>query len=77
MLDFEGSEDAPHGLLAHFRRSRDRLKDNSEVRVLNLIRQASFVNVRSVGRRTIFFGLQRVAYYSASVLNPTVMAIAC
>jgi len=69
MLDFEGPEDAPHGLLAHFRRSRDRLKDNSEGRVLSLFRQAGFANVKNVGHRAILFGLGRVAYYTASVLN--------
>ena len=39
-LDFEGSEDGVHGVLAHLLHSSKRLKGNSESRVLSLIRQA-------------------------------------
>jgi ubiquinone/menaquinone biosynthesis C-methylase UbiE len=72
MLDFERPDDAPHGLLTHFRRSRDRLKDNSERRILSLSRQAGFANVKNVGQRAILFGVGCVGYYSAS--NSTVSA---
>ena len=44
MLDFEGSEDRAHGLLAHLFHSNDRLKGNSESRVLSLMRQAGFAD---------------------------------
>jgi ubiquinone/menaquinone biosynthesis C-methylase UbiE len=66
MLDFEEPEDAPHGLLARLHRSHDRLKDNSERHILKLFRKAGFANARNTGRRAIFFGLGRVASYSAS-----------
>lgn len=69
MLSFEGPEDAPHGVLAHFRDGHNRLKDNSEHRILSLFRQAGFVNVRNSKRRTIRLGAGRIVYYRAAVTN--------
>jgi ubiquinone/menaquinone biosynthesis C-methylase UbiE len=63
MLDFEGPEDSAHGFMAHFFHSSDRLKGNSEGRVINSMRHAGFADPRKVGRRTMLFG--GVAYYRA------------
>src|SRR5207237_8448256 len=41
MLDFEGREDGAHGLLAHLLHSSDRIKYNSDRRVLSLMSHAA------------------------------------
>jgi ubiquinone/menaquinone biosynthesis C-methylase UbiE len=64
MLDFEGPQDGAHGLLARLLHHSERLKDNSEGRVLSLLKQAGFVDPRKVGRRRMLFG--GVAYYLGS-----------
>jgi ubiquinone/menaquinone biosynthesis C-methylase UbiE len=63
MLDFEGPENGTHGFLAHFLHSSDRLKDNSESRVLNFMTEAGFTDPKKVGHRTLLFG--QIAYYRA------------
>jgi ubiquinone/menaquinone biosynthesis C-methylase UbiE len=63
MLDFEGPEDGEHGFLARLLHSGHRLKDNSESRVLRLMRQAGFVDPKKVDRRAMLFG--HIAYYQA------------
>jgi ubiquinone/menaquinone biosynthesis C-methylase UbiE len=65
LLDFEGPGDGKHGLLSHLLHSNERLKDNSETAVLDLIRRAGFANAQKVGRRTMLFG--GTAYYRARV----------
>jgi len=63
MLDFEGPEDGAHGFLAHLLHSSDRMKDNSESRVLGLMSQAGFADSKKIVRRPMLFG--GVAYYRA------------
>src|SRR5947208_17095770 len=63
MLDFEGPEDGAHGFLARLLHSSDRMKDNSESRVLSVMRQAGFADPKKVGRRRMLLG--GVAYYRA------------
>jgi hypothetical protein len=63
MLDFEGPEKGPHGFLSRLIHSSERLKDNSENRVLSLMTEAGFADVKKVGHRAMFFG--NIAYYSA------------
>jgi len=65
MLDFEGPQDGTGSFLARLFHSSDRLKDNSESRVLSLMRQAGFADPKKVGCRTMLFG--GVAYYRARV----------
>lgn len=64
LLDFEGSEDHAHGFLAHLLHSNDRLRDNSQGRVVSLMRQAGFADAKKAGRRTMLFA--GVGYYRAS-----------
>jgi ubiquinone/menaquinone biosynthesis C-methylase UbiE len=64
MLDFEGSQDAAHGILAHIIHSSHRLEDNSESRVLSLMTQAGLAEPKKVGRRAMLFG--HIAYYRAT-----------
>jgi len=63
MLDFEGPEDGAHGFLTRLFHANNRLKDNSERRLLDLVQQAGFVDARKTGRRRLLFG--SVAYYRA------------
>ena len=63
MLDFEGPEHGAHGFLARFLHSSDRLKDNSESRVLGFMKEAGFVEPKKVANRTMLFG--HIAYYRA------------
>jgi ubiquinone/menaquinone biosynthesis C-methylase UbiE len=63
MLDFEGPEKGAHGLLARRLHSSDRLKDNSESRVLRFMTEAGFADPKKIGHRSMLFG--NVAYYRA------------
>jgi SAM-dependent methyltransferase len=51
MLDFEGPESGSNGVLAHLLHSSMRLKENSESRVLSLMRQSGFADPRKIERR--------------------------
>jgi ubiquinone/menaquinone biosynthesis C-methylase UbiE len=62
MLDFGGPEDV-HGFVTRLIHSAHRLQDNSEGRVLDLMRSAGFAEVKNTGRRVMLFG--RIAYYLA------------
>jgi ubiquinone/menaquinone biosynthesis C-methylase UbiE len=63
MLDFEGPEKGAHGLLSRLLHSNQRLKDNSESRVLRFMTEAGFAEPKKVGHREMFFG--HIAYYKA------------
>jgi ubiquinone/menaquinone biosynthesis C-methylase UbiE len=64
MLDFEAPEEGGHGFLARLFHSRERLKDNSEARVLARMSQAGFLTAEKIARRRMLFGA--IAYYRAS-----------
>src|SRR6266849_7627821 len=63
MLDFEGPEKSAHGILSRLLHSSERLKDNSESRVLHLMTETGFAEPKRVGHRQVFFG--HIAYYRA------------
>ena len=63
MLDFEGPEKGGHGILSRLLHSNQRLKDNSEIRVLRFMTEAGFTEPKKVGHREMFFG--HIAYYRA------------
>ena len=65
MLDFEGSEDKGHGFLGHLLHGREELIDNSESRVITLMKQAGFIEAKKVGRGSLLFA--KTAYYKATV----------
>ena len=71
LLDFTGSHDSHdsglHWHLARLFHSDDRLKDNSDARILELMRSAGFKNSEKVKEGKMLFGLLRTAYYRASV----------
>jgi ubiquinone/menaquinone biosynthesis C-methylase UbiE len=64
MLDFGGPESGG-GFLSRLIHSGHRLKDNSEDRILSLLRSAEFTDPKIVSRGTMLF--LRVVHYSASV----------
>jgi hypothetical protein len=63
MLDFEGPESGSHGVFAHLLHSSQRLKENSESRVLSLMRESGLADPRKVDRRRMLFG--HIAYFRA------------
>jgi ubiquinone/menaquinone biosynthesis C-methylase UbiE len=63
MLDFEGPDSGSHGVLAHLFHSSKRLKEDSESRVLSLMRQSGLEDPRKVDRKGMLFG--HIAYFRA------------
>jgi ubiquinone/menaquinone biosynthesis C-methylase UbiE len=63
MLDFEGPENGAHGFVSRLLHSNQRLKDNSESRVLLFMTEAGFAEPKKIGHREMFFG--HIAYYRA------------
>lgn len=65
LLDFDVTEaDAHHGFQRMFH-SHARLSDNSERRILELMKAAGFKEAFRVGARSLIFGLARAGYYRA------------
>lgn len=71
LLDFAGDgHGLQHGLHSHLGRlfhSSDRLKDNSDARILELMGRAGFKNAEKVKEGKMLFGLLRTTYYRATV----------
>lgn len=67
MLDFGGPKSGANGFLAHVVHSSHRLKDNSEDRVLALMRQARFQEPRVAGHQTVLFGHADAVCYQGAV----------
>lgn len=65
MLDFRNPESHGHGLLARWLHSSHVLSDNSDERILELMKEAGFTEARAVSYGSMFF--LRTAYYAASV----------
>jgi ubiquinone/menaquinone biosynthesis C-methylase UbiE len=69
LLDFEvAHSDSHHGFFSLFH-SSERLRDNSESRILELMSTAGFSDVKKTGTRPLLLGLGRAGYYRASVLG--------
>jgi ubiquinone/menaquinone biosynthesis C-methylase UbiE len=64
LLDFEVSPSG-HGLLNLFH-SDERLRDNTESRILSLMGNAGFSDGKKIAVRPILFGFGRAGYYQAS-----------
>jgi ubiquinone/menaquinone biosynthesis C-methylase UbiE len=65
LLDFGGPESGGDSFLDRLLYSRHGLKDNSEERVLALMKQAGFADPEKVKQGTRLFGLLRIYYYQA------------
>lgn len=67
MVDFAGLDGRSGGFLVRMLHAHHRLDDNDEDRVLALMRQAGWGDVRKVREGAMFFGYMRLKYYQASV----------
>ncbi|HSE19480.1 MAG TPA: class I SAM-dependent methyltransferase [Pyrinomonadaceae bacterium] len=67
LLDFTGHEHGSHGFLKRLVNSHAQLKDNSDARILQLLKQAGFSNAEKVKESQMLLGLLRTAYYRARV----------
>ena len=65
LLDFAGGEDKARGRLGRLVNSHARLEDNSQQRILQLMRRAGFVDAQKVKDGSMLFGLLPTAYYQA------------
>ena len=65
LLDFAGGEDKAPGRLGRMVNSHARLEDNSQQRILQLMRRAGFVDAQKVKDGSMLFGLLPTAYYQA------------
>jgi ubiquinone/menaquinone biosynthesis C-methylase UbiE len=65
LVDFEGPEDGQPTFLQRLFHHSDRLKDNSEHRVLELMREAGFANPSKLSRRKMPMGW--IGYFRAQV----------
>lgn len=63
-LDFAGAHAHGHGVLARLIHSHHRMEDNDEDRILKRMNRAGFVQAKTVGDQSTFFG--RIAFYQAS-----------
>lgn len=64
LLDFRNADSHGHGLLAHWLHSKQVLSDNTDERILALMKEAGLADARAVSYGRMFF--MRTAYYRAS-----------
>jgi ubiquinone/menaquinone biosynthesis C-methylase UbiE len=68
LLDFEVSQGASgHGLF-HLLHSSGRLRDNSEDRILTLMRNAGFSESKKIATRPVLLGFGRAGYYQGAAM---------
>jgi ubiquinone/menaquinone biosynthesis C-methylase UbiE len=66
MLDFSASDHAHHGLARLFHCAHQ-LKDNSDSRILALMKQAGFAQPKKVSDGKMLFGLMTVGYFQGTL----------
>jgi len=66
LLDFESSDDETQGVLARWLHSSHRLKDNSDIKIVGLMKSAGFANAKKAGSGALLLGHLRFGYYSGS-----------
>lgn len=67
LLDLTIGDDGAHGFLASLVHSREQLKDNSEVRIVELMRRAGFSQASKIKDSSMFLGALRTSYFEATV----------
>lgn len=65
LLDFGGPDSGENGFLVRLLHSSHHLRDNSEERILAIMRQAGFTDPQKVSQGTMLFGRVRTNYYQA------------
>lgn len=68
LLDFEVSQTKSRHDLFRVFHSGERLRDNSEDRILTLMRDAGFSESKKVATRPVLFGFGRAGYYRGSAM---------
>lgn len=63
LVDFAGPEHGGCGWLTHLFHSSERLKDNSEARIIALMRRAGFLEPKKVMKKSILLGGLRINYF--------------
>jgi ubiquinone/menaquinone biosynthesis C-methylase UbiE len=66
LIDFGGPESAGGSLVSRWIQSHQRLRENTQIKVLSSMAAAGLVDARMVDRRPILFGLAQVLYFRAS-----------
>lgn len=66
LADFLRPEEGSRGILAHRMHANSHLADNSEARILALLRQAGFSRAEKVLTGTALFGLVQIGYFRAA-----------
>ena len=66
LLDFAGHDNGSRGHFSGLIHSSNRLKDNSEGRILQLMKHAGFIKANKIKDGSMLFGLLRTAYYEAT-----------
>lgn len=66
LLDFSSSQARQPEFLSRLFHSHHRLEENSEEKILGFLRDAGLVQANIFRRRTLLFGLARLAYFQAS-----------
>lgn len=67
LLDFDGPDAGANGFLMRLPPLRHHLRDNSEGRILGLMRQTGFAGAKKIRQATMLFGGLRLNYYQAAV----------
>ena len=65
LVDFTGPDAHNHGALLHAPHSSERMKDNSEDRILTLLSQAGFLKAAKVATGAMLFGRLQINYFQA------------
>jgi ubiquinone/menaquinone biosynthesis C-methylase UbiE len=66
LVDFDGPANGSHGWLTRFFHSSQRMKDNSENRMLALMNRAGFQEAEKVLDGRLLFGALHIGYFQAS-----------
>jgi hypothetical protein len=66
LLDFAGAGTDGHGSFTRLLHASHRLEDDTEARLLAIMRQAGFADARKAAEGVMLFGLIRVNYFRAT-----------
>jgi len=69
LLDFEVRESGTHHVLSRLFHKHATVEQNSEGRILGLMKDAGFTSARKLKGQSVLFGLAHAGYYEASIPN--------
>jgi ubiquinone/menaquinone biosynthesis C-methylase UbiE len=68
LLDFEVAQAKSGRNFLHMFHSNERLRDNSEERILTLMKDAGFLESKKIATRPVLFGFGRAGYFRGSAM---------